>query len=118
MKLYKQLKNHIHNTLGITKDEIREMVVEVVRPIVERKVDVVVKEHFGTYELKRLIDDAIEAQSVYWLDNADLDSYIKRAVVDKLVEGIGLKVEIAKTKKEATSGFTKAKILVPVKRKK
>lgn len=58
-KEYKQLKNFIHNEAGITKEELREMIREVVqvevkqiveakRPYIEETVEVYTREHINS----------------------------------------------------------------------
>ena len=98
---YKALKNHIHNTLGITKEDIRAWTKKAVEDIVSRKVQVEVP----TKDIiERMVVSAIEDMSnVFWGASDDsFDDYIKKEVVKELLHGVKLKVEIAKTKKEST----------------
>lgn len=104
MSAYKDLKNHIHNTLAITKDELRQMVDKAVYAIVERRVEVLLRDKVN---LDRLVDDTIRRKITernwFWGESEDtLDDYIKKEVVRHLIKGVKLKVEVAKTQKEAT----------------
>jgi hypothetical protein len=103
MSTYGQFKNHLHNTLKITKAEIREMVEKAVYQVVERKMEVLLRDQDTA---QWLVDDAIKRNLTwnnYWQESeTKLDDYIKEQVVAHLLKGVKLKVEIAKTKKEAT----------------
>lgn len=127
MSTYKDLKNHIHNTLEITKEQIREMVEQAVERIVERKLEVMFRKYwendgkdtdYSLFTMERVIDSAIRQKGMnYWYDSEDsFDDYIKKQVVRELLKGIKLKVEVAKTKKEATE--TGDGIIIMRKRKK
>lgn len=117
MSAYKDLKNHIHNTLEITKEEIRGMVQDAIYKIVERRVDVLLVDKIN---LDRLVDKTIRMKiterNYFWGESEDsLDDYIKKEVVRKLMSGVKLKVEIATNKKDATE--TGDKVLVMKKRR-
>lgn len=100
----KIFKNFLHNTLKITKDDIRQWTQEAVERTVERKVDVLIKEKFGDWNLQHIIDDAVRdyALGLWGESHTNLNDYIKQQIVKELLHGVKLKVDIAKTKKEAT----------------
>ena len=102
--IYKQLKNHIHNTLEITKEDIRSMVEQAISDIVERRVDVLLRDKLN---VQHLIDEAIRGKisenNWFWGDSEDtLDDYVKKEVVRKLINGVKLKVEVTGIKSDAT----------------
>ncbi len=102
--IYKQLKNHIHNTLEITKEDIRSMVEQAIHDIVERRVDVLLRDKLN---VQHLVDEAIRhkitSNNWFWGESEDtLDDYVKKEVVRKLVDGVKLKVEVSKTIKNST----------------
>lgn len=104
---YTQLKNHVHNTLKLTKEDIREMVHEAVEPIIERKLDVIFKMRFGEeqWTIQRIVDDIIRDKTRDWLwgeSETNLEDYIKTEVVKGLLKSVKMKVELVKTNKEAT----------------
>jgi hypothetical protein len=100
MKYYNELKNHIHNTLGITKAQLREMVDKSVERVVERRMDVLFEEKFESqYNMQRIIDDSIKLKITknnwFWGESEDtLDDYIKKEVVKALLKKVKLNVEI------------------------
>ena len=103
---YTQLKNHLHNTLELNKSDIRNMVGEAVEDIVNRRLDVLFTDKYDSmYTMQRIIDETIRDKSMSWWGQSEdtLDDYIKKAVVRELLSGVKLKVEITKTKKDATS---------------
>lgn len=104
VNIYKQLKNHIHNTLEISKEDIRSMVKQAIEDTVERKVDVLVRDKIN---LQHLIDETIALKITqnnwFWGESEDsLDDYIKKEMVRKLTDGIKLKVEVVGKKSETT----------------
>ena len=114
MSAYSDLKNHIHNTLEISKEQLREMVEQAVERVVERKLEVMFRKYwdetsrpnndYSLYTMERVIDQVIrEKGSRLWHESEDsFEDYIKKQVVRELLDGVNLKVEVAKTKKEAT----------------
>jgi len=104
MSTYKDLKNHVHNTLKITKEEIREIVESTVEKVVERRVDVLLRDKLN---VQHLVDHAIEQKinenNWFWDESEDkLDDYIKKEMVRKLTDGVKLKVEVVGKKSDAT----------------
>lgn len=108
--MYKVFKNYLHNTLQITKAEIREMVEAAVVKVVERKLEVMYKSHWsdshtdGEYSLwtmERVIDDAIRSKADRWWGESkdSFNDYIKDRVATELLSGVGLKVEVTGKKK-------------------
>ncbi len=113
MSAYKDIKNHIHNTLAITKEEIRGMVETTVEKVVERKLEVMFRKYwdedkpscdYSLYTMERVIDHAIRNRAIsFWgMSEDSFDDYVKRQVVRELLMGVRLKVEVAKNKQEAT----------------
>jgi hypothetical protein len=102
----KLFKNFLHNTLKLTKDDIREWTEAAIERIVERKVDVYLEKRFGDYDVQRLVDKAImDKGKYYWGDSSDsFGDYVKKKVVAELLTGVKLKVDVVKTKKAATDG--------------
>jgi hypothetical protein len=97
---YTQLKNHLHNTLELTKPDIRQMVQEAIEDIVERRLDVFL-DHPAA--IQRIIDQAIREKSssqLFWSDKKNLDATIQdkivKEVVKKLLSDIGLEVSLKK----------------------
>lgn len=113
---YTQLKNHIHNTLEITKEDVRSFIEEAVENIVERRVDILIRDKLN---VQHLIDEAIKKKfdkhNWFWGESEDtLDDYVKKEVVRKLMDGVHLKVEIANKKTATKTGDSR---LVVKKRK-
>lgn len=101
---YTVLKNHLHNTLELTKSDIRKMVEEAIEDIVERRLDVFLEYNDG---IQRVIDAAIrEKSSSAWLwgNDKNLDKVIQDKIVarvtDHLIKGIGLNVSLKKKKND------------------
>lgn len=97
---YTVLKNHLHNTLELTKVDIRKMVEEAIEDIVERRLDVFLEYNDG---IQRVIDQAIREKSyssLMWGDSHNLDEAIQKKIVaevtKKLIKDIGLEVSIKK----------------------
>lgn len=97
---YTVLKNHIHNTLEITKTDLRKMVEEAIEDIVERKLDVYLEYNSG---IERIIDSAIREKaysSLMWGNSHNLDEEIQKKIVaevtKKLIKEIGLEVTLKK----------------------
>ena len=111
---YRELKNHMHNTLDITKEDVRQWTEEAVERIVERKVEVYLDSKLGSnWSIQRLIDDAIRdrADSYWWGESeTKLDDYIKTEVVKALLKTVKMKVDLVKTNKEATPA-TKMRVI-------
>lgn len=95
MSAYKDFKNHLHNTLDITKEQIREMTAKAVYKVVERKVEVFLRDEMT---VQRLVDRAIQEKLTYnnmfWHNKDSLDKYVKDQVVKKLLGGVELEVRI------------------------
>lgn len=99
-KPYILFKNHLHNTLGISKDDIRGMVDKAVTKIVERKIEVMMDgRELSKESIQRLVDDAINEKlnKNHWFwghQEEKLDDYIKNQVVKKLLDGVKLEVSL------------------------
>ena len=88
-----RLRNAIHNEVGITKQEIREMVEEAV----ERLVDKRFKQIFPTeVSLERMVDEAVRKRSYYW---GETDEQLNDKVVDKMARLLVSKLKINLEKK-------------------
>lgn len=102
----KIFKNFLHNTLKITKDDIRQWTEAAIERTVDRKIDVFLKQKFGDYDVERLIDKAIRDKGMrYWGQSEEsFDDYIKKKVVAELLSGVRLKVDVVKSRKDSTDG--------------
>lgn len=119
VSIYKQLKNHLHNTLGLTKKDIRSMVEQSIEDVVERRVDVLIRDKLN---VQNMVDEAIARKITmnnwYWGESEDtLDDYIKKEMVRKLTDGVKLKVEVVTRKKDATTTGDKRLVIKTKKRK-
>lgn len=96
MSNYTDLKNHMHNTLKITKPEIREMVDKAIYKIVEERLEVFLEKKMTVDELvNESIKKKLNQKNWFWGESEDtLDDYIKKEVVHKLTDGVHLKVEV------------------------
>ncbi len=84
-----RLRNAIHNEVGVTKQEIREMVQEAVRHIVEKKVKQMLPDEAS---VTRLVDEAIEERSLYyWKQDKDRFS---SDVCDSVAKILAKKIKI------------------------
>lgn len=106
VSIYKQLKNHLHNTLQLTKEDIRSMVEQSIHDIVERRVDVLLRDKLN---VQHLVDEAIRYKITqnnwFWGESEDtLDDYVKKEVVRKLTDGVSLKVEVTNKKNATKTG--------------
>lgn len=101
----KAFLNYYHNELGITKETIRRWTKAAVERVAERQVKHILEERFSDYQVKKLVDDVIRNKERDWLwgESEDtFDTYVKKEVVSKLLNGVKLKVEITKNKKDAS----------------
>lgn len=88
-----RLRNAIHNEVGITKQEIREMVEEAVERIVDKRF----KQIFPTeVSLDRMVDEAVRKRSHYW---GKTDEQLNDKVVDKMARLLVSKLKINLEKK-------------------
>lgn len=70
---YKDIKNYIHNYLGLTKEEIREMVLEVVKNTVEKEVNKCLNDE---NRLQHMIEKEILSQIKYGQDGYKRRSFL------------------------------------------
>ena len=70
---YKDIKNYIHNYLGLTKEEIREMVLEVVKNTVEKEVNKCLNDE---NRLQHMIEKEILNQIKYGQDGYKRRSFL------------------------------------------
>lgn len=89
-----RLRNAIHNEAGITKQEIREMVEEAVKHLVDKRVKQLLPDKLS---MDNLVDEAIKDRSLYWYEKEhDFDD----RVVDKVAKILAKKIIISvETKK-------------------
>ncbi|MCP4988386.1 MAG: hypothetical protein GY928_20740 [Colwellia sp.] len=80
-------KNYLHNELGITKEDIRCWIREAVQEVAEG----LVKEEFGKFKVKTVINDMIMDNN-YW-GNSGLKKEIKDMVASSLVDQINLRIK-------------------------
>lgn len=89
-----RLRNAIHNEAGVTKQEIREMVEQAVKHIVEKKVKQMLPDEAS---VTRLVDQAIEERSLYYWN--DSQQKFSLEVVDSVSKILAKKIKIeVKTK--------------------
>lgn len=70
---YKDIKNYIHNYLGLTKEEVREMVLEVVKNTVKKEVDKCLNDE---NRLQHMIEKEILRQIKYGQDGYKRRSFL------------------------------------------
>lgn len=70
---YKDIKNYIHNYLGLTKEEVREMVLEVVKDTVKKEVDKCLNDE---NRLQHMIEKEILSQIKYGQDGYKRRSFL------------------------------------------
>lgn len=70
---YKDIKNYIHNYLGLTKEEIKGMVLEVVKNIVEKEVNKCLNDE---NRLQHMIEKEILNQIKYGQDGYKRRSFL------------------------------------------
>lgn len=89
-----RLRNAIHNEVGVTKEEIREMVQQAVEHLVDKRVKQLLPDELS---MDRMVDKAIKDRSLYWYNK---EQHFDDRVVDKvakiLAKKIVLKVEAKK----------------------
>lgn len=70
---YKDIKNYIHNYLGLTKEEVREMALEVVKNTVKKEVDKCLNDE---NRLQHMIEKEILSQIKYGQDGYKRRSFL------------------------------------------
>lgn len=70
---YKDIKNYIHNYLGLTKEEVREMVLEAVKNTVKKEVDKCLNDE---NRLQHMIEKEILSQIKYSQDGYKRRSFL------------------------------------------
>lgn len=70
---YKDIKNYIHNYLGLTKEEVREMVLEVVKDTIKKEVDKCLNDE---NRLQHMIEKEILSQIKYGQDGYKRRSFL------------------------------------------
>lgn len=100
MSVYTVFKNHLHNTLEITKEDIRKMVEASVEKIVERKIDTIFPDKVS---LENHVKWIIKGKGDnWWYESEDnFDDWVKREVVRELLRGVKLGVEVKRSKKDS-----------------
>jgi len=87
-----RLRNAIHNEAGVTKQEIRDMVEQAVKHIVEKKVKQLLPDQAS---VDKMVDRAIEERSLYYWksDGAKFASEIQDTVAKLLVKKLNIEVK-------------------------
>lgn len=91
-----RLRNAIHNEVGVTKQEIREMVEEAVKHVVEKKIKQMLPDKPS---MTKLVDDAIKERSLYfWGKDEAFWSSVQSKVATKLANKFEVDVKLTKKK--------------------
>jgi hypothetical protein len=100
---YKALMNYMRNDLKITKEDIRQWTQQSVEDVAERYVEKNFTTDFVRSVVKSELDKIIATKEFSWWESEDnLDDYVKKQVVTKLLDGVHLKVDIVGSRKKAT----------------
>ena len=91
-----RLRNAIHNEVGITKQEIREMVEKAVEHLVDKRVKQLLPDKIT---MDKMVDDAIKSRSLYWLSKEEaFDDRVIKEVARLLYKKVDLKLGIKEPK--------------------
>lgn len=102
-----RLRNAIHNEVGITKQEIREMVEEAVKHLVEKRVKQLLPDEVT---MDKMVDDAVKNRSMYWLSKEEaFDDRVINAVAHLLHKQVDLKLGLKNPKPRLTVRKTRSK---------
>ena len=110
-KEYKALMNYFHNELKITKEDIREWTQEAVERTAQRYIDVTFTKDFASEIIRKELQNIVNSKEFSWWESEDtLDEWVKKEVVDRLLKGVHLKVDIVGSKKQESAQHKKVKI--------
>lgn len=93
MENYKEIKNYIHNELGITKESIQQIVINTVK-------EEVIKVFNDESKLERIVHNYIrnivngDYKSPSWHRVSDINSLIYNGVIDEICKTVKEKVEV------------------------
>jgi len=89
-----RLRNAIYNEVGITKQEIRDMVEASIESLVDKRVKQLLPDELS---MDNLIDKAVKSRSLYWLSKEEaFDDRVIKAVAQILYKKVDLKLGIKK----------------------
>lgn len=87
-----RLRNAIYNEVGITKQEIREMVEASIQSLVEKRIKQLLPDEVS---MNKMVDDAVKNRSLYWLSKEEaFDDRVIKAVAQILYKKVDLKLGI------------------------
>jgi hypothetical protein len=105
---YKALLNYMYNDLKITKDDIRDWTKEAVTDVAQRYVEKQMESGLVEEQVRGIIRNK---KFQWWEAEDTLDEWVKKEVVERLVEGVHLKVNVVGAEKKATIPDTKLKFV-------
>lgn len=97
---YKEFKNILHNELGVTREEIRDLIKETIKNEIDWLINDrrdAINEHINasvSRHMKKLIEDGITTQHGLWKNDGIRDS-VKRALKDEIVNTLFSDIEIS-----------------------
>lgn len=91
---YKDIKNYIHNELGITKEYVQDVIKEIVAIEVDKKFN---DEEYIKNEVRRIIVHELnnEVDKSHWHTIHDLSSLVKDEITKTIMEEVRSKVVIS-----------------------
>ena len=98
MATQKQVNNHIHNTLGITKKEIRDMVMKQAKQIAQKWAEKHVKECLNTWDIKKIFTQEVAELKQKGVDSGYLRSksfegYVKEVIEEVIKEAVAKQIK-------------------------
>ncbi|TVY09826.1 hypothetical protein [Paenibacillus cremeus] len=94
---YNAVKNHMHNTLGITKEDIQKIIVETVQTEIQRVINHGDIERMTTNYVNLLVQRAIDRGS-YWTNfEKVVASRLKDEITNTIAEQLTIDVQVKKS---------------------
>jgi hypothetical protein len=101
MKLQKEVNNHIHNTLGITKKEIRDMVMKQAKRIAQKWAEKHVKECISSWDFQKMMREEIAhlklkgvSEDYMWGGKATrFEDYITKVITTEIKKAIQRRIK-------------------------
>lgn len=89
-----RLRNAIYNEVGITKQEIREMVEASIESLVDKRVKQLLPDEVS---MNKMVDEAVKSRSLFWHAKEEVfDDRVIKAVAQILYKKVDLKLGIKK----------------------